>query len=79
MSAETYETPAEMVINKFGVRPLARMIGVSPSSVINWRTKGGLIPSRHQATILNLAAERGLHITPRMVIYGRTTRDANAA
>lgn len=62
---------AKRVIMKLGGdRAVARLLGVHPTTVIRWRISkerggtGGLIPSWHQATLLRLAAERGIELSP---------------
>ncbi len=51
--------PADLVISKFGgVRPLARLLGKSPSTISLWRT-------RHQGKIPNRSENgdpRGTHV-----------------
>lgn len=77
--------PAEYVIHMFdGVRPLARAIKKSPSTVCLWRkvrTKNGgqkgRIPSSSHVPILNEARSRGLDITPDDLIYGRELKSNN--
>ena len=49
------KTPAEVVIAELGVRPLARSLGISPSTVLKWRERGGLVPSRYHLKILELS------------------------
>lgn len=71
--------PAEYVIHMFdGVRPLARAIKKSPSTVCLWRSnrsrkngQKGRIPSSSHLPILNEARSRGLDITADDLIYGR--------
>lgn len=64
-------TPAAAAIDVFGgVRPLARAIGVDPSSVSAWQDTG-LIPSKHHVTILDAAARLGLEFTAHEIVYGR--------
>lgn len=64
-------TPAQVVIEIFGVRPLARHLDISPGTVIGWRSNGGLIPSRYHGPLLSLAKLRRRRLTPRMLVYGR--------
>lgn len=71
--------PAEYVIHMFdGIRPLARAIKKSPSTVCLWRKNRsrknghkGRIPSSSHLPILNEAKIRGLDITADDLIYGR--------
>lgn len=75
--------PAEYVIKMFsGVRPLARAIKKSPSTVCLWRTnrsrkngQKGRIPSSSHLPILKQAEVRGLDITADDLIYGREVTD----
>jgi len=62
-------SPARTAINQFGgVRPLARTLGVSPSTVCRWdkpRSKGGSggsIPAKYQYRILSLARKRNIRM-----------------
>jgi len=50
----TTKNPIETIIERAGgVRPAARQIGVSPSSIVKW-SKTKLVPSRHQARVVEL-------------------------
>lgn len=69
-------SPAEKVIGAFGgVRATARALELNSSSVSRWRMPAekrglcGRVPSVHQATILRLARERGLQLTPADLIH----------
>jgi len=71
-------SPAEYVIKALGgVRATARAIGRDPASVVAWKRprakKGtdGQIPDKCHHTILKIAQERGLDITPNDLILGR--------
>lgn len=71
-------SPAEYVIRSLGgVRPTARAIGRHWTSVAAWRwpksRKGtdGQVPDKCHHTILKIAQERGLDITPNDLILGR--------
>jgi hypothetical protein len=71
-------SPGEYVIRVFGgVRKLARILGMTPTAVYLWQKKRnpknpfGLVPSKKQREILNLAKERGLDLTADDLIYGR--------
>ena len=79
MPDKLYFSPAEYVIYIFkGVRATARNIGRSAPAISRWRQpkhKGGTdgcIPSGAIATILRLAKENNLPITPADLILGRT-------
>ncbi len=45
------QTPLELVKAQLGVRPLARWLGINPSTIVRWR-KSGLVPSKYHAEIL---------------------------
>jgi DNA-binding transcriptional regulator YdaS (Cro superfamily) len=69
-------SPAERVVQAFGsAHAVARALGLNPSSVVRWRLPreqrglDGRVPSRHQATILRIARESGLHITADDLIH----------
>lgn len=69
-------TPADKVIAAFGgVRATARALGINSSSVSRWRMPAsrrgldGRVPSIHQAAILRLAKQSGLHITAEDLIH----------
>jgi hypothetical protein len=61
-------TPAEIVINRLGVRPLARSLGISPSAIIKWRERGGEIPSTYYKRIIELSEG---NITPDDLVFVR--------
>lgn len=42
---------AEKVCDHYGVRPLARKLGVAPSTVVRWKQRGQ-IPQRHLAQLI---------------------------
>jgi hypothetical protein len=66
------QTPAEVVIAEFGIRPLAREIPVDPSTIIRWRERGdGLIPSRYHRRLLALAKAHGRTLTAADLVSGR--------
>jgi hypothetical protein len=62
------QTPAEVVTEVLGVRPLARSLGIVPSAVLRWRERGGEIPSRYHKQIIELSDGK---ITPNDLVYGR--------
>jgi hypothetical protein len=65
-------TPAELVIQLFGIRPLADAIGCSPTSIQRWRnSEGGKINPHYQSSILTLAARERVHLTAEELINGR--------
>lgn len=66
-----HRTPAQLVIEAFGgIRPLARAVGRTPSAVMDWK-RSGLIPSRMQRRILEVAQARSLTLTADDLVHGR--------
>jgi hypothetical protein len=62
--------PATVVIELFsGVRPLARLLRLSPGAISKWQ-EIGRIPGRHHETLLDLAREHGKRLTAEMLIIG---------
>ena len=61
------ETPAEMIIDHFGVRPLARLMELSPSTILRWK-ESGMIPNKHQKQIIELS---GGKFTAHDLVFGR--------
>jgi hypothetical protein len=64
-------TPAERIIDKFkGEANVAKAAGVDISRVHRWRYSkerggtGGVIPTRHQQTLLDKARESGIDLAP---------------
>ncbi len=71
-------SPAEYVIHVFGgVRKAGRALGRTGSAISNWNRSrknggcGGLIPSRMQEVVLQVAEINGLDIKPEDLISGR--------
>jgi len=65
-------TPAEVVIELFGIRPLARELEVDPTTVVRWRNNDdGLIPSTYHRQLLELADRNGETLTAEDLIHGR--------
>lgn len=62
------KTPAELVIETLGVRPLARQLHISPSTILRWREREGRIPSQYYKPILQLADGK---LTSDDLVYGR--------
>lgn len=55
---------AERIINLFGgTRALANALDLPPSTVQSWKD-AGLIPAKHQQTVLDKAIELGISLTP---------------
>ncbi len=73
-------TPADLVIARFGgVRPLARELHMSPSTISLWRSRhGGKIPNTSangdpkgtHLRLLDLAKKRRVELTADELIYG---------
>ncbi len=58
------ETPAAKAIRLLGAKRIAARCDLTTNAVWKWETTGGgLIPARHQRTVLDLAAERGAPFT----------------
>lgn len=64
------QKPPDAVIDELGVRPLARNLGVSTSTIYYWQ-RDGHVPSRHHQAIIKLGAGK---VTMEDLIYGRTVR-----
>lgn len=64
-------TPAEVVIEIFGIRPLARELNVDPTTIVRWRSGGGLIPSQYHKPLLELAQRDKQKLTPEHLVNGR--------
>lgn len=61
-------SPAEVVIEELGVRPLARELGVTPGCIVRWRTRGGNVPHQYHVRICEIG--KGC-ITPNDLVHGR--------
>lgn len=71
-------TPAELVIDLFGIRPLAADLAAetggtcSPTTVLRWRDRdGGEVPGRWHKPLLALAKQRRTRLTAEELLYGR--------
>lgn len=62
------KTPAEVVIEELGIRPLARSLGIVPTTVLRWREKEGMVPSRYHQRIIALSKGR---LNAEDMVYGR--------
>lgn len=72
MARKPHLRPADVVIQEFGIRPLATEIKVSPSTVWRWRdSEAGLVPSEHHVALLDLAKRWGKTLTAEDLINGR--------
>lgn len=54
------ETPVSLVIRLLGIKRLAVACDLTTSAIDKW---GDLVPAKHQASVLNLAAERDVPLT----------------
>jgi hypothetical protein len=71
-------SPAELIIKEFrGVRPLARKLGINPSTVCRWSKPnaeggtGGNIPQRYFVPLLEIAKHEGRAISLNDLVFGR--------
>lgn len=75
---DKFLNPAEVVVRAFGgVRPLARLLDLSPAAVTHWRKAkrgAGRVPAKQQVALLALAKARGIRLTPDDLIVGRKVR-----
>lgn len=66
------QTPAEVVIELFGIRPLAAELSCSPTTILRWRDDPkGLVPSRWHGKLLDLAKRQKVSLSPDMLVRGR--------
>ncbi len=66
-----YQSPADLVIQKFGsVAAVARALDIRESTVSSWRLRSGRIPSAKQISILRAAAKNNIHLTPADLVLG---------
>jgi hypothetical protein len=65
-----YERPAAKVIRLFGVESIAEACGLSPWAVYAWqsRKRPGHIPAAYQATIYDMARQRGVPLSAEQII-----------
>jgi hypothetical protein len=63
--------PANTIIRRFGgLKPVAKIVGVSPHSVMRWRYPrhkkgtGGAVPHWHQGKLLIAAKDLGIDLSP---------------
>jgi hypothetical protein len=65
-------TPAALVIKLFGIRPLARDLGCSYTTVWRWRDSDeGLVPAHYHKPLLDLASKNKIKLTAEELVYGR--------
>lgn len=63
--------PGILVVQVFGgVRKLARLLEIDPSTVSRWQSTGR-IPSGMQREVLQLAWDEGLDLTAHDIVWGR--------
>ena len=63
--------PGVLVVQVFGgVRKLARLLEIDPSTVSRWQTTGR-VPSGMQREVLQLAWDEGLDLTAHDIVWGR--------
>jgi hypothetical protein len=67
-------TPAETVIKDFGVRPLAKELGVDPTTIIRWRSHDGLVPSAYHLPLIALAKRMKKPLVAEELVMGRMVR-----
>jgi hypothetical protein len=61
-------SPAEVVIEMFGVRPLAKSLGIAPSSILRWREREGRIPGKYHVELIEMSKGR---LSADDVVFGR--------
>ena len=62
-------SPATVVTDEMGVRPLARQLGISPSTVVKWKVRcEGRIPSVYHRQIIELSEGK---LTADDLVFGR--------
>lgn len=72
MGRAKHLTPAELVIDLFGIRPLAAELQCSTTSIQRWRaSEGGKINPHYQPAILDLARRQGVTVSAEELINGR--------
>ena len=60
-------TPADLVIDQFGVRPLARLLSIAPTTVLRWR-ESGKVPAEHQEKLIQMS---GGELDAEDLVFGR--------
>ena len=61
------KTPTELVIELFGVRPLARMLDIVPQTVLRWK-ETGRVPSQHHVKLIQMS---GGELSAEDLVFGR--------
>lgn len=62
--------PATLVIHRFGgIRALATLLGIEPSSVMRWRDRG-VVPSSRMQELMKLSQQLGVELTTDELIFG---------
>ncbi len=63
------ETPAAAAIRLLGAKAIAARCDLTTDAVWKWpKRDGGTVPARYQPTILSLARDRGIRLTPEQII-----------
>lgn len=66
-------SPARLVAERFGgIRPLGRLLGVDPSAISKWISRGGHIPSTSDThkRLLTLAKKNKIKLTAEELTFG---------
>lgn len=63
------KSPAAAVIERLGVRPLARELGLTPGAVSKWQRKG-LVPAKYHIAILAIARKRRKRLNATILVHG---------
>lgn len=76
-----YLTPSKLVILLFGgVRPLARLLNKTQSSVSKWqKSDDGDVPGKCHRQILDIAKKRGIELTAEDLVFGRVIKKEKVA
>lgn len=62
-----HQTPADIVISHYGVRPLARRLGLAPSTILRWRERNKIPIDYHMRLINDSEGEINAHD----LVFGR--------
>ena len=61
------QTPVKLVTAKFGIRPLARILDIEPSTILRWR-ESGIVPAQHHVKLIELSEGE---LTADDLVFGR--------
>lgn len=69
-------SPGQVVNRELGMTAPAKACGVSLTTVWRWAQErpkgtGGVVPSRYHVSLLQLAHQRGVRLTPDDLVLGR--------